>query len=319
MTISPSAKQAAEDIESKVVLNYITRESLEELLQTLLSSELAKTNEELRIALKQVEIWHNHYDARTSELAASKASIKELEDRAEVGQKLDELVWAHSIEGEDAYDAEDVLERHYKERTNLRATIAELREELRSAHAHLWGAGGSISTLRTQLAAAEEGKLALHVKLIDLLHKHGTGETDDCDGEKIVEMVERIVAEKLAAEKEGDEAKSKLSKLGRLIDFAQANNDASTEQEVALSASFNEAMAHENMRIIEAERNAALAALEELKLAAIVPIQSIRAYGTPGRAIGARCLFCREECLPGGEISHPAECPVVALNPKGAE
>lgn len=41
-----------------------------------------------------------------------------------------------------------------------------------------------------------EKDIPLRVKLIDLLHKHGKGETDEHDGEKIDEMVERIVAER---------------------------------------------------------------------------------------------------------------------------
>ncbi len=38
--------------------------------------------------------------------------------------------------------------------------------------------------------------LPLRVKLINLLHKHGTGETAEKDGEKIDEVVERIVAQR---------------------------------------------------------------------------------------------------------------------------
>lgn len=39
----------------------------------------------------------------------------------------------------------------------------------------------------------EPKDIALRVKLIDLLHKHGTGETDEHDGETIDQLVERLV------------------------------------------------------------------------------------------------------------------------------
>jgi len=47
------------------------------------------------------------------------------------------------------------------------------------------------------------------------------------------------------------EAEKKLQKLVRLIDFAGDENESMTEQEVACSASFKEALAHQNAEMLE--------------------------------------------------------------------
>jgi len=58
----------------------------------------------------------------------------------------------------------------------------------------------------------------LHLKLIDLLHKHGTGETDDHDGERITEMVERIVSERDAARDALRDCEARES-AGRIVSY----------------------------------------------------------------------------------------------------
>ncbi len=55
--------------------------------------------------------------AALSENAALKAELRKKEELSEIGQKLSELVWENSIEGDDAYEVEDVLKSHYKERS----------------------------------------------------------------------------------------------------------------------------------------------------------------------------------------------------------
>jgi hypothetical protein len=58
---------------------------------------------------------------------------------------------------------------------------------------------------------------AINVKLINLLHAHGTGETEFKDGEKIDEMVERIVAQRDALQKRCDSLVGGLTELKRCV------------------------------------------------------------------------------------------------------
>ncbi len=62
--------------------------------------------------------------------------------------------------------------------------------------------------------------IGLRIKLIELCHKYGTGETDEQDGESVTQMVERLVkmerfANNLLKETliERDEARAELAKL----------------------------------------------------------------------------------------------------------
>jgi len=56
-----------------------------------------------------------------------------------------------------------------------------------------------LSALRARLAevervlqATQKSAFKINVKLINILHKYGTGETEEHDGEDIIQMVERI-------------------------------------------------------------------------------------------------------------------------------
>lgn len=76
----------------------------------------------------------------------------------------------------------------------------QLEHELNAAKAELafWKTGKGaegIVNLQKEISTLKQQRTNIHTKLIELLHKHGTGETEEHDGEKIDEMVERMAAE----------------------------------------------------------------------------------------------------------------------------
>ena len=76
----------------------------------------------------------------------------------------------------------------------------------------------------------------------------------------------RALAENLeTAIKERDEARAINAKMKRMIDAAGDANDAASEQEVAHSASFQEAMAYQSLDNAEAERDAVIAERDRMR------------------------------------------------------
>jgi hypothetical protein len=94
-----------------------------------------------------------------------------------------------------------------------------------NAREHLPTLDQFIADLRAQLSAATAKDRALRVKLINLLHKHGTGETEEHDGEKIDEMVERIVAERDAATARAEEWEKDRERM-RILEHQVFNEDS---------------------------------------------------------------------------------------------
>jgi hypothetical protein len=83
---------------------------------------------------------------------------------------------------------------------------------------------GTADSLTARVRELEAERTKLHVKLIDLLHKHGTGETDEHDGEQVDAMVERIVAERdqlradlAAARADRDQALARVAELEQAL------------------------------------------------------------------------------------------------------
>lgn len=72
----------------------------------------------------------------------------------------------------------------------------DMTASLRAAQLDVRGIESDLAALREQLEAVKAERLKLHVKLIEILHQHGTGETVEHDGEKIDETVTRIVSER---------------------------------------------------------------------------------------------------------------------------
>jgi chromosome segregation ATPase len=90
------------------------------------------------------------------ELAEAKRDLDDAEERL---VPLIELVERHTLESEESFETEDVLEGHYKERADLRTELAAQREAHEAEKRALLHANdfliGERDDLRTRLTAAE--------------------------------------------------------------------------------------------------------------------------------------------------------------------
>lgn len=126
------------------------------------------------------------------------AAISEL---AAVKQERDELLPENDLSNAEKIRlAEDTIQK-WTERCQL---AEHERDELRADVARVRKLASEDSTeerrkcIEAEKArdAARQREINLRSKLIDLLHVHGTGETDEKDGENITQLVERLVAER---------------------------------------------------------------------------------------------------------------------------
>lgn len=186
-------------------------------------------------------------DSETAELRRELAMANDAADKGEKGRQLGEAY--DSVVAENASlrkqldeqiaqtaDACTGRDLARQENVKLHAKIDRLNE----AYAQAWSecdtalesAGivmdedphklvvQGIAELRARLESAEGARVNLHTKLIELLHEHGTGETEECDGENINQMVARIVLQRDALQSTVDALTREIERITKQIDRA---------------------------------------------------------------------------------------------------
>jgi hypothetical protein len=126
------------------------------------------------------------------------------------------------------------------ERNKIDRQAQEFSEEISSAFRKHGLAAGPTALDRI---IAERDKLSGYYR--EIVNELG----DDLALKRIRDLTQQLDE----VRKERDDSRAVVDKLGRMAEFAQQANDAASEKEVALSATFAEAMAQEMLAQTEAE------------------------------------------------------------------